>query len=89
MASLFGSEPKETRTPMPRIRLILEDDEGNPLPGARRTYRLEGECDTLDAIERAVETFKRQALPEVERALLTEAQERFISRGEKPPPAAP
>ena len=71
---------------MPRIRLILEDDQGNPLPdAARRTYRLEGDLDTLDGIEQAVETFKERALPEVERSLLTEAQRRFVAnaRGEK------
>ena len=74
---------------MPRIRIILEDDQGNPLPdAARRTYRLEGDLDTLDGIEQAVETFKERALPEVERSLLSEAQRRFVAnvRGEKPPP---
>ena len=64
---------------MPRIRIILEDDEGNPLPDARRTYRLEGDLDTLDGIERAVETFERRALPEVERSLLAKAQKRFVA----------
>ncbi len=68
---------------MPRIRVILEDDEGNPIPAARQTYRLEGGCETLDEIERAVESFKQQALPEVERSLLGEAQKRFVARGKK------
>ena len=75
---------------MPRIRIILEDDQGNPLPdAARRTYRLEGDLDTLDGIEQAVETFKERALPDVERSLLTEAQRRFVAdaRGGKPPPS--
>ena len=76
---------------MPRIRIILEDDHGTPLPDARRSYPLEGDLDTLDGIERAVQTFVRRALPDVERSLLAEAQNRFVanSRGEKPPPAAP
>lgn len=76
---------------MPRIRIILEDDEGNPLPDARRSYPLEGDLDTLDGIERAVETFERRALSDVERALLAEAQKRFVAnaRGKKPPPVAP
>ena len=70
---------------MPRIHIVLEDDEGNPIPAARQTYRLQGGCDTLDEIERAVESFKRQALPEVERSLLAEAQKRFVAsaRGKK------
>jgi hypothetical protein len=70
---------------MPRIRITLEDDEGNPIE-PRKTYRLEGDCDTLDGIERAVEAFKERVLPEVERSLLTEAQRRFVEdRGGKPP----
>ncbi len=75
---------------MPRIRIVLEDDEGNPLPDARRTYPLEGDLDTLDGIERAVETFKERALPEVERSLLAQAQERFVAatRGKKSPPGS-
>jgi hypothetical protein len=71
---------------MPRIRIIVEDDQGNPLPDARRAYPLEGDLDTLDGIERAVEAFKERALPEVERSLLAEAQNRFIAnaRGGNP-----
>jgi hypothetical protein len=76
---------------MPRIRIILEDDQGNPLSDTQRTYHLAGECDTIDQIERAVETFKEQALPEVEQSLLAQAQKRFVAnaRGEKSPPATP
>jgi hypothetical protein len=71
---------------MPRIRITLEDDKGNPIEPTRRTYRLEGDLDTLDGIERAVEAFKERVLPEVERSLLSEAQRRFVeNRGEKPP----
>src|SRR5215218_10346837 len=68
---------------MPRIRLHLEDDQGNPILASRRTYQLEGGCETLEEIERAVESFKRQALPEIEHSLLEEAQERFVERGKK------
>jgi hypothetical protein len=69
---------------VPRIRITLEDDQGNPLPDAQRTYPLAGVCDTIDQIERAVETFKERALPEVERSLLAQAQQRFVAnaRGE-------
>jgi hypothetical protein len=79
---------------MPRIRLILEDDDGNTTPtAAERLYRLEGDLDTLDQIEQAVETFKKQALPDIEHSLLDQAQERFVARGKKSerrrPPAAP
>lgn len=73
---------------MPRIRITLEDDEGNPIEPTRRIYRLEGDCDTLDEIERAVEGFKQQALAEVERSLLSDAQKRFVARGKKARPPA-
>ncbi len=63
---------------MPRVRLVLEDENGNPLPGTEQVYVLKGECDTLNRIEAAVETFKKSALPTLEQALLTRAQEQFV-----------
>ena len=64
---------------MPHIRLILQDDEGNPIPGAEeRIYQLQGECETLDQIEQATEKFKQQALPEIEHSLLARAQQHFV-----------
>jgi hypothetical protein len=54
-----------------------------------RTYQLEGGCQTLEEIERAVESFKRQALPQIEHSLLEEARERFVERGKKARPPAP
>lgn len=78
---------------MPHIRLTLQDDEGNPIPGVEeRIYQLQGELETLDQIEQATEEFKREALPEIEHSLLSRAQQRFLDadRGGKagPPPAA-
>ena len=68
---------------MPRVRLILEDDNGNPMPHTEQVYVLEGECDTINQIEAAVETFKKNALPPLEQALLTQAQERFVTEEKK------
>ena len=69
---------------MPRIRLILEDDNGNPLPDTdARVYALEGDCDTLNQIEEAVEKFKNTALPQVEHTLLEAAQQRFTTQEKK------
>lgn len=68
---------------MPRVRLILEDENGNPLPGTEQIYVLEGACDTLNRIEAAVETFKNSALPSLEQALLTHAQEQFVGEQKK------
>ncbi len=69
---------------MPRIRLILEDDNGTPLlDHAERIYLLEGRCDTLNQIEEAVEKFKNAALPDVEQTLLDDAQQRFTTQEKK------
>ena len=74
---------------MPRIRLILEDDNGQPLAeNAEQVYALENDCDTLNQIEAAVETFKNTALPTVEQTLLTQAQQRFADAKKKAVPDA-
>lgn len=73
---------------MPRVRLILEDDNGNPLPGTEQSYLLEGDCKTINQIETAVEIFKKRALPPLEQALLTQAQERFVTEEKKSEPCA-
>lgn len=68
---------------MPRVRLILEDDNGHPLLPSEQVYPLENDCDTLNQIEAAVETFRKQALPHLEQSLLTQAQERSVSAEKK------
>ena len=72
---------------MPRIRLILEDDNGQPLPtNAPQIYALDGQCDTLNQIEAAVEKFKNAALPQLEQTLLAQAQHRFVGEEKKADP---
>ncbi len=69
---------------MPRIRLILEDDNGMPLPATtEQVYVLPGSCDTLNRIEAAVETFKQVALPQLEHTLLAQAQQQFVGEEKK------
>ena len=69
---------------MPRVRLILEDENGQVLPDTTaQVYPLEGTCDTLNQIEQAVETFKNTALPQMEQTLLAQAQQRFIEEQKK------
>ena len=69
---------------MPRIRLILEDDKGMPLPDTtEQVYVLPGSCDTLNRIEAAVETFKQAALPQLEHTLLAQAQQQFVGEEKK------
>ena len=70
---------------MPRVRPIVEDDQGNQ---TQQSYPLEGSCDTLNQIEEAVEKFKNQALPQIEEILLQQAQERFATREKKTPPGS-
>ena len=65
---------------MPKIRLIVEDDAGNQ---TEKTFPLSGDLDTLDGIDEAVEHFKRAALPQVERELLSQAQERAVEQEKK------
>ena len=60
---------------MARVRILVEDDNGQLLNAeAEHLYVLEGACNTLDAIETAVETWRKQALPALEKTLLIRAQ---------------
>jgi hypothetical protein len=65
---------------MPKIRLILEDDTGDTI---EQTFALEGNLEHLDGIDEAVEQFKNDALPQIERALLHAAQERALTQEKK------
>jgi hypothetical protein len=70
---------------MARVRILLEDDNGQPLIArAEQLYPLEGSCNTLDAIETAVEEWRKKALPDIEKALLTRAQEDAIAKKNRP-----
>ena len=60
---------------MPRIRLILEDDNGTQ---TEQAFALTGNLETLDGIDAAVEAFRLQALPDLEKTLLEQAQERTL-----------
>jgi hypothetical protein len=65
---------------MPKIRLILEDDQGNQ---TEKTFELIGDLDHLDGIDEAVEQFKNQALPQVEQELLAQAEQRTLQEEKK------
>ena len=68
---------------MPKIRLILEDDQGNQ---TEKAFELHGDLDHLDGIDEAVEAFKNQALPQLEQELLEQAQERTLAQEKKTVP---
>ncbi len=60
---------------MPRIRIIVEDDHGQPLgPSPEHLYLLDSDCQSLDQIEASVETFRIAALPDLEAHLMHAAQ---------------
>ena len=65
---------------MPKIRVILEDDDGNQ---TEKTFELRGDLDSLDGIDEAVERFKNAALPQVEQELLARAHERAAAQEKK------
>jgi hypothetical protein len=60
---------------MPRIRLILENEDGTQ---TEQTFALAGDLNTLDGIDEAVEQFRLNALPNVEKTLLQRAQEQVL-----------
>lgn len=70
---------------MPKIHLILEDEDGNQ---TRKTFALQGDLGHLDGIDEAVEQFKNQALPQVEQELLAQAGERAMEQEKKTVPGA-
>ncbi len=63
-----------------QIRLILTDAAGGQ---TEQVYGLPGNLATLDEIEQAVAHFKQHALPQVEKALLTQAQQHFVAQEKK------
>jgi len=74
---------------MPRIRVVLEDDQGNPLgDSAVHVYTVQQPCDTINQIEQVVEEFRIETLPQIEHCLLSQAQQRFAEQGEKAGPGS-
>ena len=65
---------------MPEITLVLTDDTGKQ---TQKIFALQGDLDSLDGIDEAVEQFKNQALPQIEHALLAQAQHRAAVQEKK------
>ena len=69
---------------MAKIKVIIEDDNGQRV-GGEREYQLELiEEATLDEIEEAVEKFRIKIMPEIERELLSESQNRVVKKKQTP-----
>lgn len=60
---------------MAKIKITIEDDDGNVI--GTDDYSLDTGKDTINDIEKAVESFRKDALPNIERKLSIEAQDRF------------
>ncbi|MEO0804105.1 MAG: hypothetical protein AAFY57_17810, partial [Cyanobacteria bacterium J06642_2] len=77
---------------MVQVKVVLCDDEGNVLSGTEEhLYSLGQDCQRLDDIEQAVETWRHQALPQLESDLLHRAQTQFtdqLKKQEQPPATA-
>ncbi len=64
---------------MAKIKIMMEDNNGKQI-GEQQEYELEVGGGTLAEIEAAVEKFKRESLPEIERELLTGSQAEEIKK---------
>ena len=67
---------------MVRIRVLIEDQEGNQL-SCSQSRDLELGNQTLSEIEIAVEKFKQKMLPEISSQLLAPAQTEFTQEKKK------
>lgn len=65
---------------MPKIRIIVEDDQGNQ---TEQVHDLAGDLSDLDSIDEAVEQFKSAALPQIEQTLLEQAQASAVAQEKK------
>ena len=69
---------------MPTIEITLRDDAGQVIDGRSvKKYPLDCKMKTFHDIESAVETFKRNVLPDIEADLLEAAQKVFIAGKKK------
>ena len=74
---------------MARVRIILEDDNGQLINDRdERVYNLGTGLGRLDDIEMAVTRFRAQALPDLQADLLTSAQEQALAQEKKRLPAS-
>lgn len=65
-----------------RVEVVIRDEEGNILSQLAPAW-MELGTQSLHEIEGAVETWKQQALPEIEADLLSQAQSKFTQEIKK------
>jgi hypothetical protein len=66
-----------------RVEVVIRDEEGNILSQLAPAW-MDLRAQSLHDIEGAVETWRQQALPEIEADLLTQAQSQFTQEIKKP-----
>ncbi len=66
-----------------RVEVVIRDEEGNILSQLAPAW-MELGTQSLHDIEGAVETWRQQALPQIEADLLTGAQSQFTQQIKKP-----
>ena len=67
---------------MPKIEIILKDDEGKTISKVK-SIELELGAETIYEIEREVEKIKKIALPEISKKLMLQAQKKFTKNKKK------
>ena len=77
-------EGEKEKAAMAKVRLIIEDDDGNVInEGEVREYKLNIGKGRLADIEGAVEEFKKRALADIEEDLLVMEQAKFVREKKK------
>ena len=67
---------------MPKIEIILKDDEGKTISKVK-SLDLQLGNNTIYEIEREVEKFKQEMLPEISKELLLQSQKKFTKEEKK------
>ena len=70
---------------MPRVKLVIEDDDGQVI--STHEVEMDVKSGSFHDVEGAIDEFRRQVLPRLERDLLREQQDRL--RAEKRGPRTP
>ncbi len=66
---------------MATVEIIIRDDDGSIINSSeRRKYQLNLRNNSFNDIERAVESFKNRALPNITADLLNEVQTNFVKK---------
>ena len=77
-----GNKRQQEASMRARVEVVIRDEEGNILSQLAPAW-MNLETQSLHDIEGAVETWRQQALPEIEANLLSQAQSQFTQQEKK------